>query len=135
MLEIKELCRTILVRHSLSNRAIAHITGVSHNTVQRYRDLLLESNLQWEDIEHWELNDFDRRLNASPSSLGRHFAEPDFSYIHDERRKVGVTLLLLHEEYAKNAGSAAMSETEFRRRYHKYAKKAWHRHAPGTSAR
>ena len=123
MQEIKELCRIILVRHHLSNRRIAEIAGVSHNTVQRYRELLIELNLQWDKIEQLAPAELDRRLNASPSSLTRHFVEPDFSYVHEERRKVGVTLQLLHEEYAKDAGTAAMSETEFRRRYHKFAKR------------
>lgn len=120
-MEIKELCRAILTRQSQSNRTIAAAAGVSHNTVQRYRDRLLEEQLEWVDIAKMSAEALDRRLNSAPSSLRKQFSEPDFSYIHEELRKVGVTLLLLHEEYAKDAGEAAMSETEFRRRYKKFS--------------
>lgn len=59
---------------------------------------------------------------------GRHskesvFAEPDWEYVHKELGKVGVTLDLLHDEYAEQCakdGGVPMSYTTFWRRYGDY---------------
>ncbi|MGH8429304.1 MAG: IS21 family transposase, partial [Solimonas sp.] len=63
------------------------------------------------------------------------FVEPDFAYVQAELCKPGVTILLMHEEYAAEAGDGAMSETEFRRRYNTYQRSLGivmrQPHAPG----
>lgn len=129
-----DLCRLLLTT-DFSNRQIAHATGVAPNTVGRYRERLREESLTWPEAENLSEEALDRRLNNGRSLARKVFVEPDFEYVHSELRKVGVTILLLHEEYAAAAGEGAMSETEFRRRYRAYQRSLGvvmrQPHAPG----
>lgn len=116
---LKELCRRLLTT-DLSNRAVAETADVAPNTVRRYRIRLLEEGLTWKDVSPLTEADLEQRLNNGRKLTRKSFIEPDFVQIHAELSKIGVTLLMLHEEYADLAGEAAMSETEFRRRYHRH---------------
>lgn len=116
---LKDLCHLLLTT-DLSNRDVAGAAGVSPNTARRYRMRLAEEGLSWPEVEMMTEAALDQRLNDGRERARKQFVEPDFTYVHAELRRVGVTLLLLHEEYAGAAGEAAMSETEFRRRYHDY---------------
>lgn len=116
---LKELSRRLLTT-SLSNRAIADTADVAPNTVRRYRARLLEEGLTWGDVSLLTEAELEARLNGGRKLARKSFIEPDFQYVHTELRKIGVTLLMLHEEYGEQAGEAAMSETEFRRRYHRH---------------
>ncbi|MFT4180100.1 MAG: IS21 family transposase [Thermomonas sp.] len=121
MRKLKELCRWIL-RTDLSNRKIAEQLRCSSTTVGRYREILAEQGWDWPQIDSMDELALARKLNPSRYVSRKVFLEPDWSYIHREYQRPGVTLLLLHEEYACNLGERAMSETEFRRRYHRYAR-------------
>src|SRR5690606_7758748 len=46
--------------------------------------------------------------------------EPEMAWIHRELRRVGVTLELLHQEYAAENGSRALSYSAFCRRYQRW---------------
>ncbi len=119
MKSLKDVCRLILTT-PLSNRRVADATHVSPNTVCRYREVLSEKGLNWDALSALDDQEIDRRLNTGRSHLLKAFIEPDWNDIDRELRKTGVTLRLLHEEYAASLTSGAMSESEFRRRYEKH---------------
>lgn len=120
MQTLKEICRWIL-RTDLSNRNIADQLKCSSTTIGRYRQLLAEQALDWCSVDALDELALDRKLNAGRHENRRQFTEPDWSHVHDELQRPGVTLTLLYEEYALGAGGGVMSETEFRRRYRRYS--------------
>lgn len=119
MTPIKDLCRLLLTT-SLSNRRIAGALRIAPNTAQRYRIRLADEGLDWTVVSGWDEETLSRRLNAGRRQLLHAFVEPDWSHVHDELQRRGVTVTLLHEEYAESLVAGAMSETEFRRRLHRY---------------
>lgn len=121
MSTLKELCRYLL-RTDLSNRKIAHQVRLAPSTVVRYRQRLRALNAQWEHVQALDEAALDQWLNPKRGAHKRRFVEPDWDYVHSELRKRGVTIALLHEEYAQDLESGVMSETEFRRRYQRYAR-------------
>lgn len=121
MSKLKDVCR-LLLRTDLSNRQIGERLRCSPTTAGRYRRQLAEGKLDWAAIEPLDEIALDRLLNPGKNRTRKRFVEPDWAYIHQELQRRGVTLLLLHEEYAVGLESGVMSETEFRRRYHRYAR-------------
>jgi transposase len=120
MTPIRDLCRLILTT-SLSNRHIADTLHLSPNTVGRYRRRLADLCLMWSDVAAWDEQTFDHRLNTAGKSAFVHtFVEPDWSQVHEELQRRGVTGTLLHEEYAASLDAGVMSLTEFRRRLARY---------------
>lgn len=104
----------------LSNRQVGQHLGVAYNTVRRYRRRLADEGLTWTNVEALDERSLERRINDGRSRRRRTFIEPDWSHIYAEMQRRGVTLTLLHEEYAEGLANGAMSETEFRRRYRRY---------------
>ncbi|WP_324777756.1 IS21 family transposase [Ralstonia pickettii] len=118
-MNLKDVCRYLLTT-DFSNREVGRAAGVSPNTAGRYRMRLAEEGLDWNGVAVLTDRALEERLNNGRQLARKAFAEPDFAHVHAELRRPGVTLLLMHEEYADAAGSDAMSETEFRRRYDRY---------------
>ncbi|MCI1711389.1 MAG: IS21 family transposase [Chiayiivirga sp.] len=116
----KMLCRLLLTT-AMKNREVARRCNVAANTARRYRERLKEERLlTWEQVS--ELSDaaLDERLNNGRDRIKKQFIEPEWSHIHAEMHRVGVTITLLHEEYAGGIESGVLSEREFRRRYERY---------------
>jgi transposase len=120
MRKIKEVLR---LHHEakLSERAIARSINVSRDTVSRILTRASEVGLTWPlpaDID-------DSKLEALlfPSAQGRpkNYSEPNWSYIHKEYRKKGVTLQLLWEEY-KAERSDGYQYSQFCERYRRWKK-------------
>lgn len=118
---LKALCRRIL-RADQSNRQIAQAAGRSATTVGRYRQRLVQHGLTWPDVEALDAEALDRLLNPDRRNSKKLFVEPDWSEVYAESQRRGVTLRLLHEEYAEGLESGVMSETEFLRRFHRHAR-------------
>lgn len=133
-MNLKDVCRYLLTT-DFSNREVGRAAGVSPNTAGRYRTRLAEEGLDWNGVAALTDRALEERLNNGRQLARKAFVEPDFAHVHAELRRPGVTLLLLHEEYAEAAGSGAMSETEFRRRYDRYERSLGivmrQPHAPG----
>src|SRR5690606_14858267 len=64
--------------------------------------------------------ELDSLLNPGRSRIRHTFIEPDWSHIHREMARTGVTLTLLHGEYEHAVPGGVMSERTFRRRYDEY---------------
>ncbi|HEY8587499.1 MAG TPA: IS21 family transposase [Rhodanobacter sp.] len=115
----KNLCRLLLTT-DLSNREIGQRCNVSHNTAGRYRERLCEEGLTWERISELPQEVLDAQLNSGRARVKKRFVEPDWSHVHAELPRSGVTMTLLYEEYAAGLDSNPMSDREFRRRYDRY---------------
>jgi transposase len=115
----KNLCRLLLTT-DLSNREIGQRCNISHNTAGRYRERLREEGLTWEQVSELSQEALDAHLNNGRERARKKFVEPDWSHVHAELPRPGVTITLLHEEYAEGLDSGHMSDREFRRRYDRY---------------
>lgn len=115
----KQICQLVLTT-PLSARKIASQADVSHNTVTRYRDQLRALELDWPRVKAMTPAELDSLLNPGRSRNERAFVAPDWSHIHREMARTGVTLSLLHQEYEQAVPEGMMSERTFRRRYDEY---------------
>lgn len=133
-MNLRDVCRLLLTT-SFSNREVARAIGIAPNTAGRYRKKLSEEGLNWISIANLTEHALEDRLNGGCKHARKNFVEPDFAHVFSEMRRPGVTLTLLHEEYAASAGGGAMSESEFRRRFHRYQRSLGvvmrQPHAPG----
>jgi transposase len=97
MRRVREVLR---LKHEcgLSHRAIGGALRLSYTTVADYVHRAAHGGLRWplpDDLDDAEL---ERRLFPPPPSH-RERAQPDWSWVHTELERPGVTLRLLWEEY------------------------------------
>jgi transposase len=107
----------------LSNRAIARSCSISHSTVSEYLRRAQEAGLSWPlpaDLGEDEL--FELLFPSSVSSSSRVIPTPDWSLIHTELRKKGVTLRLLWVEY-REAAPDGYGYSQFCALYREWAKR------------
>jgi transposase len=107
----------------LSNRAIARSCSISHSTVAEYLRRAQEAGLSWPlppDLGEDTL--FELLFpQASPCS-SRVIPCPDWSWVHTELRKKGVTLRLLWVEY-REAHADGYGYSQFCALYREWAKR------------
>lgn len=98
MRNVREVLR---LRWSLgrSTRETAAAVGVSTGVVGKIAQRATTAGLNWAAVEALDDAALERRLYGAPAPTGVARAEPDPGYIHQELRKPGVTLELLHLEY------------------------------------
>jgi transposase len=105
-----------------SHEAIARSLGISKGVVSKYLGLAGAAGLDWTSVAELDEAGLERRL------LGRSIAEtavvePDFSRVHIELRRKGVTLMLLWQEYrAAHEGRRTWAYTQFCEHYKAFAK-------------
>ena len=139
MVDYKAILR--LNSEKLSLRQIAARVGNSHHTVKNVIDTAAKNGVAWpieEDVTNQELEKLlfpDRMVSKNVM-----YAEPDYSYIHKELSKKGVTLTLLWNEYCERCranGEIPYMSTQFCDKYRRWAKvtKATMRinHKPGET--
>ena len=86
----------------LSNRAIARSCSISHSTVAEYLRRAQEAGLSWPlPANMGEDTLFELLFPKAPPSRTRLIPCPDWSVVHTELRKKGVTLRLLWVEYCE----------------------------------
>ncbi len=133
-MNLKEVCRLLLTT-DFSNREVAVAADVAPNTAGRYRNRLAEEGLDWRSVAAMTDRALEDRLNNGRQLARKTFVIPDFAYVHAELNRPGVTVTLMHEEYAVAAGEGAMSDREFRRRLDQYQRSLGivmrQPHAPG----
>lgn len=97
MRKFREILR-LLLSCSLGVRETARCCGVSHATVLEYRQRASSCGLDWPELSRLDDLRLERTLFPSlPQETSR--PVPDWSEIHTELKKSGVTLQLLWEEY------------------------------------
>lgn len=99
MLKLRELLR-LKLECGLSNRNIARSCNISRSTAADYLERFKRCGLTWPLPEN--LSDMELERLLFPSGVLVRPSKPtlpDFSYIHNELKKKGVTLFLLWQEY------------------------------------
>jgi transposase len=99
MRQILEILR-LKYESGLSCRAIARACGVGVGTVSEYLGRVQRAGLAWPLPPEWDEATLEARL-FPPAETGRDQVPPDLVRIHQELKRVGVTLHLLWEEYRK----------------------------------
>jgi transposase len=107
----------------LSNRAIARSCSLSHSTVGEYLRRAQEAGLSWPlPADLGEDTLFELLFPSSAQSSSRVIPVPDWSLIHTELRKQGVTLRLLWVEY-REAQPDGYGYSQFCALYRQWAKR------------
>lgn len=112
-----------LLGKNLSAREVSKCLGVSRNTVAEVQALYLASGKSWEDISDWDDDRLYELFYPDKFKYKPRYAPVDYSYVHKELMKTGVTELLLWEEYCSNCkkeGVTACSYITFTKNYKKY---------------
>lgn len=97
MRNVREVLRQKLVLN-LSNHAVAESCAIGRSTVSKYLARIQKAGLNWamiQDMSDEELEQVVDRKKGNHESL----AIPDWSKIHKELKKKGVTIQLLWDEY------------------------------------
>ena len=112
-----------LLGRDLSAREVSKILGVSRNTVSEIQALFLQSGKSWDDISDWDDERFYELFYPDKFKYKSGYAPIDYSYVHAELKKTGVTLQLLWEEYrdkCRKENVNACSYVTFTKHYKKY---------------
>lgn len=106
-----------------SNHVIADTLNVSRNSVIKIRNKMDELNLSKEDLEGKDDNELYEIFFPTKFKRKSSLTPVNYNYVHDELKKVGVTLKLLWEEYVDNCkkeGIKACSYSTFVLNYEHY---------------
>ena len=102
MRKVKEVLRLKLVC-GLSHRQIAKSCSIGRTTVYEYLRRAKEAGLSWPLPVGMDETSLDRLLFPPASSIPSGArGEPNWTEIHQERKRKGVTLFLLWQEYKEN---------------------------------
>ena len=88
-----------LIHLNSSNSFIANALDVSRNSVIKIRSKIDELNLSKEDLEGKEDDELYEIFFPTKFKRKSSLTPVDYNYVHDELKRVGVTLKLLWEEY------------------------------------
>jgi len=105
----------------LSNRAIAQVVQVSHNTVRALRDQLALSGETWDSLKGLDNNAFAAHLNYARPTVSQRKAVPQWIEIHEQLRQRDMTLELLWQEFREGEPSG-VSYAQFTRYYRAWLK-------------
>jgi transposase len=99
MRKIKEVLR-LKWGQGLSNRQIAKACGIARPTVAEYLRRVAEAGLSWPLPANLDEATLEQQLFPPPPSLpAQARGVPDWSRVHQELKRKGVTLFLLWQEY------------------------------------
>ena len=119
----REIIR-LLSTNKLSNREIARIVHVSHNTVKLLRTKFMKSGETWESISSLPVQEFYQRL---PKTTKKQLHEPrkhmpDWEYIKQELSRKNMTLELIWQEYREEFGFNGYSYSWFVKLFNQWCK-------------
>jgi transposase len=107
----------------LSGRAIATSQGMSRKSITAVLEAADAAGVVWDDVADSSDREVYARLFPGRGEHQSVFAQPDWDQVHREMARVGVTLKLLHGEYADSraaAGEPVMSYDRFCRTYQRH---------------
>jgi len=108
---------------AFSNRAIARACKIGRSTVQDYLDRAEKAGLSWTQVERMNEADLENALFPKAADRGKGRIIPDWSCIHQELKRKGVTLRLLWQEWYHSNPKAAYSYSQFCNLYRAWSKK------------
>ncbi len=101
MRKIREVLR-LKWQHDLSHRQIGRSVRLGHGTVCNYLLRAKVEGLSWEQVAALTDAELEQRLYPRPRPKGGQRALPDWTKVHGELKKKGVTLSLLWQEYRED---------------------------------
>ncbi len=122
MADYREILR--LKSLNYSQRSIARAARCSRNTVEKVLHTSADKGVTWPLDDDITNEDLGRMLFPDKYASASLYVEPDYSYIHRELAKPGVTMALLWEEYCRKcyeAGRTPYMSTQFGDKYRKWA--------------
>ena len=104
----------------LSLEQIASTLGISKGAVAKYVSLTSVAGLDWETVQDWSEQRLSTALQprAAPSQP---FVEPDWSRMHRELDRKGMTLMLLWQYVEAHPGQSTWCYSQFCENYRRYA--------------
>jgi transposase len=102
MRKLKDVLR-LKLEGGLSHQKIASALGISKGVVTKYVGLAVAAELDWPAVKAMDEATLERRLLPTPPPSDVYVAA-NFSRIHQELRRKGMTLALLWEEYCAQVG-------------------------------
>jgi transposase len=122
MRKIKEVLR-LHFEHQQSARQIAKSCGIARSTVKEYLDRTQKTGAPWPLPAEWDDAALENRLFPPiPLTSPEKRQMPPMEYLHQERKKKGVTLQLLWHEY-KEANPEGYQYSQFCELYRQWAEK------------
>lgn len=112
MRKIREVLR-LHAECKLAGRAISRSLNVAPGTVYDYLNRAKLANLPWPLPESLDDDGLERLLFPPQGELPAERVTPDWSYVHQELRRPGVTLVLLWEEYKARHGDGGYQYSRF----------------------
>lgn len=88
-----------LLNKNLSEREVASTLSCSRNTVTGVVERMKKHGKAWDDIKDLTDDEVYEMLFPEKFKTTSKYVPVDYGYVHSELKKVGVTMLLLWEEY------------------------------------
>jgi transposase len=121
MRKIKDVLR-LHFELGLTTREIGRSLNISHNSAKRYLQRARSAGVGWPLPADLSDLDLENRLFPAPQPKVRRRVETNWAHIHTERKRRGVTLLLLWEEY-KAEHPEGLQYSQFCERYRSFLHK------------
>ena len=121
MRQIKDVLRLKLELHH-SHQHIASSLGISKGVVAKYVKLASTAGLYWPQIQAMDETALHSRLMGAPQRASS-FVAPDYTKLHQELRRKGMTLMLLWQEHSeRHPDESIHSYSQFCENYRRFAK-------------
>lgn len=104
----------------LSRSAIASTRNISRHSVSEVFNIADEKGIHYDDVRSLEEAEVYRLFYPDKFANETMYGDPDYEHVHQELKRVGVTLKLLHEEYVERCeqnGLIPMGKTKFNEGY------------------
>ena len=104
----------------LSRSAISSTRHISRHSVSEVFNIADEKGIRYDDIRALEEPEVYRLFYPEKYANETMYGDPDYEHVHQELKRVGVTLKLLHEEYldrCERNGEIPMGKTKFNEGY------------------
>lgn len=112
-----------LASQGLSQNAISRGHHISKRSVNEVLSLAAEAGITFEDVKGLPDDEVYSRLYPGKFAAEVLYQQPDYAYVHEELKRVGVTLKLLwqeHQQACQSAGKLACGYTKFCLGYEAY---------------
>ena len=110
--------------NGMGRNSIARTRHISVNSVGDVFHKADENGISYEDVRDMDEDSVYRMFYPDKFVQESMYAQPDYGYVHQELKRVGVTLKLLWQEYqdqCRAAGSIPMGYTKYCKGYSDYA--------------
>ena len=136
MINYREILRLGTLKYS--QRTIEAMVRCSRHTVREVLQSAKVCGISWPLSDDVTNADLERLLFPNKHKAVSEYTEPDYSYIHRELARPGVTLTLLWKEYyakCHESGQKPYMSTQFGERYRRWAPYYKGNHAYPTQTR